>query len=100
MANVINKVTGKYLKSVHTPDYVGNNDWIINPTPAQIEQYKFVPAEPTEADLAKIELEKTDTDIIRVVDDIIEHLVNGTPIPQQAINKVNARKEHRDKLKK
>ena len=38
MANVINKKTGVYLKSVHTPNYP-EADWIINPTPEQIKEY-------------------------------------------------------------
>jgi hypothetical protein len=44
MSNVINKNTGQYLVSVHTPDYIGNSDWIINPTSAEIEQYKYEPS--------------------------------------------------------
>jgi len=39
MANVINKITGQYLASVHTPDYEGDSDWIINPIQAEIDQY-------------------------------------------------------------
>lgn len=39
MSNVINKITGQYKKSVHTPDYTGNDDYIINPTQAEIDQY-------------------------------------------------------------
>lgn len=30
MANVLNRITGEYLKSVNTPDY-STTDWIINP---------------------------------------------------------------------
>ena len=41
MAVVLNKITGQYKKSAHTPDYTGD-DWIINPTEADIERYKFV----------------------------------------------------------
>ena len=44
MSNVINKKTGQYLKSVHTPDYAGD-DWIINPTQKEIEQYTPEPVE-------------------------------------------------------
>ena len=39
MSNVINKKTGEYKISVHTPDYKGNKDWIINPTQKEIDQY-------------------------------------------------------------
>ena len=41
MSNVINKKTGQYLKSVHTPDYI-HDDWIINPTEQEIEEYTIV----------------------------------------------------------
>ena len=43
MANVINKITGQYLTSVHTPIYVDDSDWIINPSQSDITKYKFVP---------------------------------------------------------
>ena len=46
MANVINKTTGQYLKSVHTPDYSSNSDWIINPTQAEITTYTPDPPAP------------------------------------------------------
>ncbi len=39
MSNVINKKTGQYLKSVHTPDYNNNSDWVINPSKTQITTY-------------------------------------------------------------
>jgi len=55
MSNVINKVTGQYLKSVHTPYYSSNSDWIINPTQQEIDQYKYVPPAP---DLDAIEKER------------------------------------------
>ena len=42
MSNVINKITGQCLESIHTPNFEGNDDWIINPTPEQIEQYQPV----------------------------------------------------------
>jgi hypothetical protein len=54
MANVINKKTGQYLKSVHTPDYSKDADWIINPSQAEIDQYKAVPA-PVDPDVAQKE---------------------------------------------
>ena len=46
MANVINKVTGQYLRSVHTPDYNSNSDWIINPTQSEIDTYTPDPPDP------------------------------------------------------
>jgi hypothetical protein len=35
MADVINKTTGEYRKSVHTPDYP-EKDWLINPDLKQV----------------------------------------------------------------
>jgi hypothetical protein len=55
MADVINKKTGQYLRSVHTPLYVGNADWIVNPSQLEIDQYKYVPPPP---DLDAIEKER------------------------------------------
>jgi hypothetical protein len=62
MADVINKKTGQYLKSVHTPDYKGA-DWIINPSQAEIDQYKYVPPAPDPDEIEKERLiaEKTRT---------------------------------------
>lgn len=54
MSNVINKKTGQYLTSVHTPDYSKNADWIINPTEQEIDQYKHVP-EPVDPAIAQKE---------------------------------------------
>lgn len=84
--------------SVHTPNYIGNSDYIINPTPQQIEQYKYVPPPPTEKELALIELEETDKSTIRIIDDIIDYIINDTPIPQAAIDKINRRKFLRTKI--
>lgn len=39
MSNVFNRITGKLLKSVNTPDF-DPNIWIINPTDAEIAAYK------------------------------------------------------------
>jgi len=38
MSNVINKTTGQYLQSVNTPDYK-TDEWIINPSKADITKY-------------------------------------------------------------
>ena len=46
MSNVINKATGQYLKSVHTPNYSNDSDWIINPTQAEITAYTPDPPDP------------------------------------------------------
>jgi len=97
MSNVINKKTGQYLSSVHTPDYK-SADWIINPTQSQITQYTPEPVEPTESELALIELSQSDTSMVRVIDDILDFIVNDTPIPQSAKDKLNNRKALRDKL--
>ena len=40
MSDVINKITGELLKSVHTPDYESDTDWIVNPTQEQIDSIK------------------------------------------------------------
>jgi len=61
MSDVINKVTGQFLKSVHTPYYSSNSDWIINPTQVQIDTYKSVPPPPDPDAIEKerlIELKK------------------------------------------
>lgn len=43
MASAINKVTGKYInRGIGYADNLGN-DWIINPTDAEKEQYKYKP---------------------------------------------------------
>ena len=55
MSNVINRLTGQYLKSVHTPDYNKNVDWIINPSQADIDKYT---PEPVVVDLKIIQREQ------------------------------------------
>jgi hypothetical protein len=37
MADVYNKVTGEYVRSVHTPDFSSDPDWLINPSLAAVE---------------------------------------------------------------
>ena len=82
MGNVLNKITGEYYKKVHTPKYTwttdkdGNrvnytlradgskkyilgavenpDDWIINPTQEEIDQYKKDP-QPADPDYAERE---------------------------------------------
>jgi hypothetical protein len=49
MASAVNKVTGQYISrgiGYLDPVYVNNNDWIVNPTQAEIDQYKYVPPPP------------------------------------------------------
>jgi hypothetical protein len=96
MANVVNKVTGRYLKSVHTPDYEGNTDYIVNPSQAEIDQYLYTSPAPTEAELAKHEWDVVDLDKI---DLFLDHIANGTPLPQEAIDYINHRKQLKDKFK-
>lgn len=43
MSDVINKITGQHLISVHTPNYTDNKDWIINPTQKDIDKYTPTP---------------------------------------------------------
>jgi hypothetical protein len=38
MANVKNNKTGEYLESVHTPDYLSDPDWEINPTQERCDE--------------------------------------------------------------
>lgn len=38
MSNVFHKFTGEYRESVHTPDYSGNADWLINPDTPKCER--------------------------------------------------------------
>ncbi len=52
MSNVINKTTGQFLTSVHTPHYESNDDYIINPTQNEITEYTPVP------DLGSVKLVK------------------------------------------
>jgi len=54
MSNVINKITGQYLSSVHTPNYT-NVDWIINPSQSDIDKYTIVP-EPIDSKVAEKEV--------------------------------------------
>ena len=44
------------------------------------------------------ELSETDKGMARVTEDIFENILNGTPIPQVSINKINDRKALRAKL--
>jgi hypothetical protein len=37
MANIYDKVNKKYVKSVHTPDFIGNPDYLINPDTSQVD---------------------------------------------------------------
>jgi len=62
MSNVINKKTGQYLVSVHTPDYM-SVDWIVNPTKTQITKYT---PEPVIIDPKLAEKEQLIQDKIRV----------------------------------
>lgn len=39
MADVLNKNTLEYKRSVHTPNYEGNPDWLINPDLSAVKQY-------------------------------------------------------------
>lgn len=48
---------------------------------------------------ALIDLRKDEPGLIRVIEDIYEHLVNGVPIPQSAHDRVAKRKAQRAKLK-
>ncbi len=54
MSNVINKTTGIYSKSVHTPDYLNNTNYIINPSQSDIDKYLKVP-EVIDPDIAEKE---------------------------------------------
>ena len=103
MASAINKKTGQFIHrgiGYADPNYTENPDWIVNPTPEEKEQYKYVPPAPTEAELALAELKRMDLEEMpRVIDDILEYILNGIPIPQPAIDKLNNRKTLRTKLK-
>ncbi|NHZ87091.1 MAG: hypothetical protein GWP19_14660 [Planctomycetia bacterium] len=46
------------------------------------------------------ELKNSDNDMIRVAEDLINNIVDGTPIPQKAKDKISERKKLRIKLKK
>ena len=60
-------------------------NWIDSPNKESIESLKL--------------LIETDSNMIRVVEDIINYIVDGTPIPQDAKDKINNRKALRNKIK-
>lgn len=74
MANVININTGEYRKSVHTPDYIGNPDWIINPTQEQIDQY--TPG-PSLADAKAVKINEIQTNTANFIAQGFEHPTNN-----------------------
>jgi hypothetical protein len=44
------------------------------------------------------QLAETDDKMIMVIDDLVEYILNGTPIPQEALDKINERKNLRNKI--
>ena len=51
-----------------------------------------------ESVLALEQLKDTDSDAIRIIDDIVNYIVDGTPLPKSAKDKINNRKSLREKL--
>ena len=101
MAIAINKTTGQIVTSIgyKQEPYFSSTKWIVNPTNQQIEQYKYIPPEQTESDLAKQFLSESDIkDMPRIAEDIFDFVVNGVEIPQVTIDKINERKLKRSKI--
>ena len=71
-----------------------NNGSIVekNQTEIDLENQPFAKQEVLQA------LQATDIDNIRIIDDIIEYIENGTPIPQAAKDKINYRKSLREQI--
>ena len=60
MADVLIKSTGEVLSSAHTPDYIDNEEAIINPTAEEIEQYK---KQPTAEEIKQAQIMEIDKQI-------------------------------------
>jgi hypothetical protein len=72
MANILIKTTGRLIRSVHTPDYQGD-DYIINPTEQEIEDNQPV----ITAEMQALnELLQTDIEVPRIIEDIYDVLTD------------------------
>lgn len=93
-------ITGKPLAS-----YARNQpgkDLILLDEPKEEHQIwngkSWVDSPEKESILALKEIAETDKDMLRVIDDILDYIINGVPIPDVAKNKLNNRKALRDKI--
>ena len=84
---------------VGTSKFRQDEDWILlDECPFEYGIYDGEKWIENIAEKAKKELNETDKDMFHVIDDIIEYILNETPIPQEAIDKINNRKSLRDKI--
>lgn len=73
----------------------------VRPDPHMVWDFQasaWVDAPDAERKRAILELSATDTEMARVVDDLVAFVVDGTPMPLVAKDKVAARKAMRAKL--
>jgi hypothetical protein len=96
MSNVLIKATGEILKSVHTPDYL-TDEYIVNPTPEEIEQYAPVIPDTSAIDEALMALQETDYEVSRAIEDIYDALPEEVKanIPQETKDKIQNKKTKR-----
>ena len=83
MSDVINKKTGELLTSVRTPLYKDNDDYIINPTEEQIEEYKYKPSAEEIKSVAIMQKDMESAQILTSGYEIKEGVVMSTSLPAQ-----------------